>query len=40
MSRVPIDRFVLHHNSPESALFKPKPGIETRLVMQHKGASA
>ena len=40
MSRVPFDRFVLHHNSPESAHFKPKPGIEARLVMQYKGASA
>ena len=40
MSRVPFDQFVLHHNSPKSALLKPKRGIETRLVMQHKGASA
>ena len=40
MSRVPFDQFVLHHNSSESALFKPKPGIKTQLVMQHKGTSA
>ena len=39
MSRVPFDRFVLHHNSPENALLRPKPGSETLLVMQHKGAS-